>query len=25
MARYQVKSIRQVPQIVVIKEWLKDL
>jgi uroporphyrinogen decarboxylase len=25
MARFQVKSIRQVPQVVVIKEWLKDL
>jgi MtaA/CmuA family methyltransferase len=25
MAKYQVKSIRQVPQIVVIKEWLKEL
>jgi len=25
MARFQVKSIRQVPQVVIIKEWLKDL
>ncbi len=25
MARFQVKSIRQIPQVVVIKEWLKDL
>jgi uroporphyrinogen decarboxylase len=25
MAKYQVKSLRQVPETVVIKEWLKDI
>lgn len=24
MARYQVKSMRSVPEVIVIKEWLKD-
>ena len=25
MAKYQVKALRQVPETVVIKEWLKDI
>ena len=25
MAKYQVKSLRRVPEVVVVKEWLKDL